>query len=258
MTTEPSNDRTDETDNEPQLRPSTSESGHHKNNSTTSQQQKASSNEEPDPLEVMQGICRGAKWTLLFCKKHFAGIEAISAVLIVCVTALYAYFAYNQWDTMQRQLRDSEAVQRAQIVIEDLTVKDPDTDHAAISYRLVNVGQTAALNIGANSSEGRGIVVTHEKMAYPPLSAIESGIRDLMNANYEPRGFSVGPGKERSFTFAYGRVSPEILRGDMYSYYLLVVVYWDIFGNERFSSDCIFYNSWAETFSTCPIKRISQ
>jgi hypothetical protein len=211
-----------------------------------------------DPVERFRQLGRAGKRLVVFSQAHSPGIQAICAVLIFVVTAVYAFYAAEQWRTMERQLNDNEAAQSAQVVIEDLRYPLSESP-PKLHFKIINVGQTSALNITVGVGGGAGMVKSpNGYLAYPPAEAIEATARDRMKGESDEQvGFSLGPGKEREFSEPSGSISPEILNGTMFAYHQVFVGYRNIFGKKKFVSDCIFYSVKGGAFIPCPTGRIA-
>jgi hypothetical protein len=147
---------------------------------------------------------------------------------------------------MRRQLDDSEAVQRAQITIEDFSVQDLDSNPKG-TYRVVNRGQTAALDIAVGMAGGGGVVGNGSSIE-PSASVLDFNIAQIRKGELGP-GFNLAAGQGRLFTFP---VSPDLRGGKKTEFHQVYVAYTDIFhGKMRITADCIFYDVDNQRFTPC-------
>jgi hypothetical protein len=192
---------------------------------------------------------RFIKWIFKFVDDHAGAVTAIATLTIAVLTYNYAKYSKKQWETAERQLRDFEDVQAAQLTL-DLLPKITEIDGSAdIEWNpiITNGGSTMATEIGVerNTYDVRG---THGEYAEP--QPVPKPI-----PNPKPAGDNLPGGKSRQYPDPvpeeiawWGKVisreSTLITRWD--------VSYRDIFNRPRVVPFCFYYHSRSKTFLRCP------
>lgn len=183
-------------------------------------------------------------------KKLEIAIQVATAFAVI----YYACVAARQWREMQKQVKDFEAVQAAQLVIEDFKITGfPENVH--VTFNLVNRGQTIAKQISLGVSGEEGDISTFDRRAasYPDMKVIASNL-----ANIHPdalAGFSLGPGVGKPFDFRQGAVNKEVLTRQHGLSYYGGVAYRDIFGRVGFDSHCLVYSPASGGWQLCQVGR---
>lgn len=189
-------------------------------------------------------------------------IGAIATIAAFGAGAFYVHYAHKQAVAMneavsqtKRQIDDAEAVQRAQLVIEDFTVDSVrgsnETQHHS-KFTLRNVGHTVAdeINIGYSSGWGMGLTQEREK------GSLESNAKIIRP---DPAGWSLGANDNRAMsgaTSGEGNAAYDaVLKGAAALHFQIFVAYRDIFGKPRLTSDCLYFNASAQKFTPCAYAR---
>lgn len=195
------------------------------------------------------------------CRKWISRTKATEVVMVVLTAGIvYATFSYThyaslQWKTMDRQLRDSEALQSAKLVIEDfnptITVKD-DTALITGTLKITNAGQSVATQLyinrgsfGVNRSfVPKGIVMEPDwlsKLKPIPLSS----------------GPSIVAGHTLDYPITESEVSwTEVQSGKWVDGFTIAVSYRDIFERPQIVAACFQYypDQRILGFRRCPVK----
>lgn len=194
-------------------------------------------------------------------------ITAIAAILAFCAAAIYAYFARQQVTAMnmatvqtqklidaassqvnivQQQLEDSEAVQRAHLVIEDFDIGPTSSPNNSttnrISFKLRNVGTTVAEEINVRFFEGMPFGSNVAKLSF---NAFVSRVQPIQS------GWNLAAGDTQLVTGAGIITTPDSWNKQFEA----AVAYRDIFGRVWKVADCISYDATAKRFARCPYAR---
>jgi hypothetical protein len=137
-------------------------------------------------------------------KFYIECLAALATVSIAGFTAFYVHYSNEQWQTMQRQGANSEAAQRADLIIEDFRVENFPTAPNVIPYATFtvrNAGNTVANEISVATSAR---IQTRTNMK-------QSGRAFETNAKLapSPSGWSLAPGRSRSDLNVEFELGPE-------------------------------------------------
>ncbi len=174
--------------------------------------------------------------------------------VIALVTSVYAAFAYKQWSemhnqsgTLAKQLEESEAVQRAHLVIEDFDIGSTSSPNNSmtnrISFKLRNVGTTVAEEINVRFFEG--IPAGTPDIAELSFNAFVRRVQPIQS------GWNLAAGDTRLISGA-GTITTSDYWNKQFE---AAVAYRDIFGRVWKVADCISYDATVKHFSRCPYAR---
>lgn len=208
-----------------------------------SRDSKQSSSNIMRPIET---IWRGVKWCASFIEAHHGVVTALATVAIVVLTCYYVKYAKKQWETMQRQLEDSEILDAAKLTVADFTpqIDDLGNGMADISGDIVvkNVGPTVAQQI----NEARGI--GDSRVPPAPLT----NLKPIPAEN----GPWIGPGDTRKFHVEFREVDWNgVQNGTWYLSIFEAFSYRDVFGKVEVVPACFMYFRRSKQFGPCPINQ---
>jgi hypothetical protein len=244
-----SHDPTNHTENDP---PEQHHSGrivgealHAENNPIRSEESGNNSNGEPTPVEMMLIMGRAIKKTLIFSKKHAAGIGAVTTVLIFLGTSAYTFVSYLQWDALENQLNNSQATQSAELVIDKVSVDDFETSTQA-KVIISNVGLTSARKIIFQVPNGHWDIHDEEGlMDGDDFHKMESLIKSPEPADW---GFTLGAGKQKCLTFAISSTLKDLITQRKGEYEVVLFGYEDVFGHSKWAHACIIFERKTRDF----------
>jgi hypothetical protein len=210
------------------------------------------------------------KWALVSLPNK---LTVISTIVIAIATVVNFGVAVAMWSEMRKatvatgmaanaanqSVKDIEAVQSAQLVIEDFKVdnipqkipEDVDPYEAHGTYTIRNVGQTVALDIGMSGGGGGGEFASTEFKG-----GVEVPSDDWIQQDIKPTppdqtfGFNLAPGQIRTFSFNIP-MTQKVIDGKEYRFKWIGYGYRDIFHHDKWTSDCITYASHVGGFAPC-------
>lgn len=152
--------------------------------------------------------------------------------------------------TANRQLTDSEAIQRAQLVIEfgdHSTYEEKGDLYIRGIIKVVNVGQTAAVQFAIRHGTGGGIT----RPEHCPW------ISDYIAA--DPNGPSIPGGKdfEYPYDFLLGRAD-KIDKSLEFGFYDVGIAYKDLFGGAGYYYQWYIYDRYWKKLIPCPMQSIEK
>jgi hypothetical protein len=142
----------------------------------------------------------------------------------------------------QRQITDSESQQAAQLVVEDYKaewVVGSNVDTVRLTYKLHNVGQTTASQIGIHD------------IVWTQVNPVIKGKKSDTDPNFpiDPNGFSLPAGVARPFTVE--QPVNGLSRSDSTQMFGVSVKYLDIFGQHKRTGDCLYHVPHSDDFYPC-------
>lgn len=205
--------------------------------------------------------------------------SALATVGIACLTIAYVHYSSKQWqaaersanavrdqfNTMQRQMRDYEAGEAASIAIKHFAVTN-FPDEATVVFDVVNEGRTRADLIVPAIGAGRIPPKDESKffgqehalgMIQPNINGFSLSPSDparhiswrvILPGLYMPEGMKLPPAVAK----VNQPTKEQLVKGDPVTVYVTVYVgYLDIFGNARQTSDCLVWNPQPKLFEPC-------
>lgn len=212
-------------------------------------------------------------WPFKFFDVHHGAVTAVATIVLVVLTFFYVHYSKKQWETMQRQLEDSEAKEAARLVIENFqtTIVPGEFFNVEVKFDVTNAGGTVADDIRERIYFS---TINNETGKFNPAPA--------QPAMPDKQGPSVPPGKSRSYFehsahesdeamaklmgqmafkdkngqpmhFEVRTIANRVLTGkDMYLVNI-DVSYTDIFSKKaHITSDCVTYSPFFKEFVSCP------
>jgi hypothetical protein len=158
----------------------------------------------------------------------------------------------QQGETARRQLDNSEAAQRADLIIENFKVMDFPTAPNGMPYATFtvrNVGNTVANEIDITTSARVQSSVNPKELG----KALEANIKIAPS----PSGWSLAPGRSRSNFNVQFELGPETsqllaMKRSVFAFVVEVTVsYRDIFKRAHRTSDCLIYDPLYRDFNPC-------
>jgi hypothetical protein len=175
-------------------------------------------------------------------------IVALLTLVITSTTIIYAYFSYQQWQTMQKQLLDNEAAQAAHLVV------DPDITVTVEAYPKSSHVKFVIRNVGASVANDIGIIGMGECSDDVTIAAGPSPLTPIISQP-NATGGSVGAGstEPEDMNVIYTEDCASALKkGTTYAWQQIVVSYTDIFDRKQVISHSVCYNRQFRDFRTCP------
>jgi hypothetical protein len=187
-------------------------------------------------------------------------IGAIATILAFCAAAVYARYAKQQIQSIQQQLGDNEAAQRAHLVIvEPIVVKvlekygrsgrDPGL---SVQFSILNAGSSVANEIGVRIDS----TLTPHSRGIRFSSSGPSRTAPIMSQP-DPSGGSITDGDTRAedVPVIVGMEEINAIRNSKaWGYLQIIVSYVDIFGHQQAIADSVCYTSaaWSEVCGALP------
>lgn len=182
-----------------------------------------------------------------FLDTYNGAVTALATVAIMLLSGIYVHYSKAQWETMQRQLIDSEAAQSAQITIEDFV---PDISEGKSGQGELINGNVVIKNNGATvAKEITGGVGYWESRVMPKRCA------EVSAGSPSSTGPSLAPQDTRPYAVAtqIGDWS-EVDKGAMFFGYDIAFSYRNVFGQVMTTYDCFMYDYPHEKFVRLPTK----
>jgi hypothetical protein len=181
---------------------------------------------------------------LLDFLNHNAGaFSLLATVAIAVLTYRYSVYSKKQWETMDRQLKDAQAMQRAQLVIQfdDPVVYEKDGDlYIRGTIQIVNVGQTSAIQFAITHGTAGGIKRPENCAPYPGLIKPDPGGATIPGGGKFPYlyDFWLGP-------------AAKIDKSEYFGSYDLVFAYRDLFGGSGYVHQWYVYSRYLHRLLPC-------
>jgi len=199
------------------------------------------------PVIAMYRFLRGS---FLLADQHSGGITALATVAIVVLTIFYVKYSKKQWETMQRQLNDSKAVQAAQITVGIETLKvteDQDNYFADFNIVVENVGGSSALRTVLWPTRWENQSSDKKYLRYP-----EPSTDAFIGVEPRPTGFTIGAGQKH--ILAKHLQLPNKAKLDSREFldgFILNVEYFDVFGNKLGTAPCWEFVARRKAYYPC-------
>ena len=183
---------------------------------------------------------------------------AIATILAFFAAAIYASYAKQQIQSIQRQQNDNEAAQRAHLVIVDpITVEivpntsdiPPGMATLLIHFSLLNAGSSVANKIGILVD----YTITRNTYGARNSSVGPNSAAPIVSQP-TPTGGSIGGGETRHEAcqlFVERDQADVIKNGVAWGYLQIIVSYVDIFGHSQAIADSVCYMPRSHDFQRC-------
>lgn len=186
-------------------------------------------------------------------------IGTLATIGAFCAAAIYAHYAKQQTQSIQRQLSDSEAAQRAHLVIVEPIVvrllnkygRSEREPGLSVQFSILNAGSSVANAIGVRVEGGESIT---ENTHGARMSSSGPSQSAPIVSQPDPTGGSLIDGDTRAedIDVVVGKEGIDAIKNDhAWGYLQIVVSYVDIFGHDQAIADSVCYMPRSHDFQSC-------